>query len=105
MEEPDAEEVRRLKEAIGALAAIKDDEACAKAISVVLEDWPDLHADLRKLRQERVQRLKQSGLTWKQVGALLGRDGVTAARAQQIATGLRGAKRPPKKAGEPPSAE
>ncbi|WP_328434534.1 hypothetical protein [Streptomyces sp. NBC_00425] len=79
-----------MKEAIDALAAIEDDETCAKAISVILEDWPGLHAQLRSMRQDRVKRLKDSGLTWKRIGSLLGRKGVTAARAQQIATGQRG---------------
>ncbi|MGA5340450.1 hypothetical protein ACPCK3_15005 [Streptomyces griseoincarnatus] len=106
MEEPEAEEVRRLKEAIDALADIEDDEACAKAISVVLEDWPGLHAQLREMRQVRVQRLKESGLTWKRIGSLLGRKGVSAARAQQIATGQRGEiNRPTKKTGDSPPAE
>ncbi|MGW6416325.1 hypothetical protein [Streptomyces sp. NPDC055055] len=106
VEEQELEEVRRLKEAVDALAAMDDDEACARAVSEVLEDWPDLHARLREIRQERVNRLKGSGLTWKRIGSFLGRKGVSAARAQQIATGQRGTKRPAKKEEEdgPPAA-
>lgn len=105
MEEQDPEEVRRLKDAIAALDAMEDDADCAKAISVLLEDWPDLHAQLRRMRQGRVNRLKDSGLTWKRIGSFLGRRGVSAARAQQIATGQRGEiNRPTKKKteGDPP---
>jgi hypothetical protein len=89
------EEVRRLVEAIEAFEAIEDDEACAKAVSEALAQWPDHHSKLRALRQQRVRALKEQGKTWAEIGELLG--GITAARAQQIGAGLRGAKRPPKK--------
>ncbi|MDX3239392.1 hypothetical protein PV392_27630 [Streptomyces sp. ME03-5709C] len=105
MEEPEPEEVRRLREALDALASIEDDKACARAVSQVLEDWPDLHSRLREIRQQRVNRLKDSGMTWKGIGALLGRHGVSAARAQQIATGLRGSKRLKRGEGEESSTD
>lgn len=92
------EEVTRLLEAIAALEGIDDDAACAVAVSKVLDDWPDHHSRLRQLRQKRVQSLKERGMTWKEIGALLG--GISAARAQQIGAGLRGVKRPDKKVGE-----
>lgn len=85
------EEVRRLVEAIKAFEAIEDDEACAVAVSKALEDWPDHQVQLRTLRQRRVQAMKEAGLTWKEIGRRLG--GITAARAQQIATGVSGAQR------------
>jgi len=88
------EEVRRLLEAIERLERMQDDEACAKAVTQVLDTWPDHHARLRELRQARVQRMKDSGMTWQQIGDVLG---VHPTRAQQIAKGLRGTKRPPKK--------
>ncbi|MFF8656795.1 hypothetical protein [Streptomyces huasconensis] len=87
------EEVRQLLEAIERLAQMKDDEACAKAVTQVLDTWPDHHARLRELRQERVQRMKDSGMTWAQIGDALG---VHYTRAQQIAKGMRGSKRPKK---------
>lgn len=89
------EEVKRLVEAIEAFEAIKDDEACAAAVTKALSQWPDHHSKLRELRQQRVQALKAQGKTWEEIGKLLG--GISAARAQQIGAGLRGAKRPPKK--------
>ncbi|MCG0069714.1 hypothetical protein L0F81_41800 [Streptomyces tricolor] len=85
------EEVRRLVEAIEAFEAIEDDEACAKAVSEALAQWPDHHSKLRALRQRRVQALKAQGKTWAEIGELLG--GITAARAQQIGAGLSGATR------------
>lgn len=91
------EEVRRLLEAIEHLEQMQDDKACAVAVTQVLDTWPDHHARLRELRQARVQRMKDSGMTWQQIGDELG---VHATRAQQIAKGLRGTKRPPKKEGD-----
>ncbi|MFI8535381.1 hypothetical protein ACIGMX_34690 [Streptomyces aquilus] len=85
------EEVRRLVEAIEAFEGIEDDEACAVAVSKALEDWPDHQVQLRTLRQQRVQAMKETGLTWKEIGLKLG--GISAARAQQIATGVSGAQR------------
>jgi DNA-directed RNA polymerase sigma subunit (sigma70/sigma32) len=85
------EEVRRLLEAIERLERMQDDEACAKAVTQVLDTWPDHHARLRELRQSRVQRMKDSGMTWQQIGDALG---IHQSRAQQIAKGLRGTKRP-----------
>lgn len=88
------EEVRRLEEAIEALAAMDDDAACATAVTLVLTSWPDFHKRLREIRQQRVRDLKASGLTWRQIGALMpkpsGEGGVSAARAQQISAGMRG---------------
>ncbi|MFJ4009438.1 hypothetical protein [Streptomyces sp. NPDC090026] len=90
-------EVERVVEAIEALDAIEDDADCAAAVSRLLERWPDHHARLREIRQRRVQALKAEGRTWAEVGQVLG--GVSAARAQQIAVGHRGAKRPVKDGG------
>lgn len=88
----ESEEVKRLVEALDAFAAIEDDEACAVAVSKAMEQWPDLHARLRELRQQRVNALKAQGKTWAQIGQILG--GISGARAQQIGAGLRGTKRP-----------
>lgn len=87
------EEVRRLLEAIERLEQMQDDEACAKAVTRVLDDWPDHASRLRQLRQARVQRLRDAGKTWQEIGDILG---VHFTRAQQIAQGKRGSKRPKK---------
>lgn len=85
------QEVKRLVEAIAAFRDIEDDEACAVAVSRALEDWPSYQTNLRQLRQQRVNALKEQGRTWKEIGQLLG--GVSAARAQQIGKGMSGAQR------------
>lgn len=85
------EEVTRLVEAIKAFEAIEDDEACAVAVSQALAHWTEQQPRLRELRQRRVLALKEQGKTWEQIGQLLG--GISAARAQQIATGVSGAQR------------
>jgi hypothetical protein len=87
------EEVQRLVEAIAALEAIEDDAAAALAATRVLDDWPDYHSQLRELRQRRVLALRAKGKTWQQIAEeALG--GVHPTRAQQIAQGKRGTKRP-----------
>lgn len=87
------EEVRRLVEAIEALEAIEDDTEAARAATQVLDEWPAHHARLRELRQRRVLALKEQGKTWQQIAdEALG--GVHPTRAQQIAQGKRGTKRP-----------
>ncbi len=92
------EEVQRLVEAIKALEAIEDDAEAARAATAVLDAWPDYHSQLRELRQRRVLALKAQGKTWAQIAdEALG--GVHPTRAQQIAQGKRGTKRP--KADEP----
>lgn len=89
------EEVSRFLDAIKALEEIEDDAACAKAITDVLKDWPDSHAKLREIRQERILRMRAKEMTWQQIGDELG---IHFTRAQQISKGLRGSKRPAKKA-------
>ena len=85
------EEVSRFLDAIKALEGIEDDAACAKAITEVLKGWPDSHAKLREIRQERVLRMRAQKMTWQEIGDALG---IHFTRAQQIAKGLRGSKRP-----------
>jgi hypothetical protein len=99
------EEVRRLREAIEAFAAIEDDAACTAAVSAALRDWPDLHAELRQLRQDRVNALRERDRkTWPEIAAIIGE--VTPERAQQIGKGLRGKKRPdPVKPRKKPAAD
>ncbi|EFK98207.1 predicted protein [Streptomyces sp. SPB78] len=91
----ETEEVKNLLEAIKAFEAIEDDAECTAAVSQVLRQWPDLHAQLRELRQQRVQALRdRQRKTWPEIAKIIG--DVTPERAQQISKGLRGSKRPPK---------
>lgn len=84
-------EVTKLLEAITALSEIEDDAACTSAVSEVLRRWPDLGSELRKLREKRVNALRDGRLTWPEIAAIIG--DVTPERAQQISKGLSGASR------------
>ncbi|WNI31483.1 hypothetical protein [Streptomyces sp. ITFR-6] len=94
-------EVTKVLEAIAALSEIEDDAACTSAVSEVLRRWPDLGSDLRKLREKRVNALRNEQRTWPEIAAIIG--GVTPERAQQIGKGLSGATR--KKAAAKKAAE
>lgn len=83
-------EVQRILDATAALEEIADDADRAKAVTAILNEWPDQHARLREVRQRAILRMKAEGLTWQQIGDALG---VHATRAQQIAVGKRGDKR------------
>jgi hypothetical protein len=86
------EEVTKLREAIAAFTAIEDDVACTAAVSQVLRDWPELHSELRQLREDRVNALRtQQGMSWAEIAGVIGE--VTPERAQQISKGLSGARR------------
>ncbi|MFE2819940.1 hypothetical protein ACGF0C_07790 [Streptomyces albidoflavus] len=91
------EEVLRFLEAVKALEEIDDDAACAVAITKVLKDWGESSARLREIRQQRVLNLREQGKTWQEIGDIMD---VHFTRAQQIAKGLRGNKRPTKKEAE-----
>lgn len=97
------EEVTKLREAIAAFAAIEDDAACTAAVSQVLREWPELHSELRQLREMRVNSLRnERRMTWSEIADVIGE--VTPERAQQISKGLRGTKRPePKKSRKKPA--
>lgn len=98
-----AEEVQRILEAIAALEEISDDEARAKAVTAVLDQWPYQHTRLREVRQRAVLNLRAQGKTWKQIGDILG---VHFTRARQIAQGQRGDKnRPPRRSPRPSADE
>jgi hypothetical protein len=86
------EEVTNLRAALAAFAAMDDDVACTSAVSQVLRDWPDLGSELRKLREQRVNRLRhERQMTWPEIASVIGE--VTPERAQQIGKGLSGAQR------------
>ncbi len=95
------EEVKRLLEAIAAFESMADDAECTAAVSLALNSIPSHQARLRELRQERVQALRATGMTWSQIAEIIG--DVTPERAQQIAKGHSGASR--KKANRSRSAD
>lgn len=83
-------EVQRILDATAALEEIADDADRARAVTAILNEWPDQHARLREVRQQAILKMKSEGKTWAQIGKALG---VHATRAQQIAVGKRGDKR------------
>ncbi|MER6559773.1 hypothetical protein ABT300_18965 [Streptomyces sp. NPDC001027] len=86
------EQVTKLREAIAEFAAIEDDAECTAAVSEALRVWPDLGAELRQLRELRVNSLRDNhAKTWPEIAAIIGK--VTPERAQQIGKGLSGAQR------------
>ncbi|CAM5480530.1 MULTISPECIES: hypothetical protein [Streptomyces] len=88
----DSEEVSRLVDAIEAFRAIEDPAERTKVASEALRRWPDLHSELRSIRQDSVLQLRDQGLTWPQIATIIG-GGIKPERAQQIGKGLSGAQR------------
>jgi hypothetical protein len=102
----DPEEVSRLLDAIKAFEAIEDPAERTRVVSEALRRWPDLHSELRRIRENSVRVLRDDRRkTWPEIAAIIG--DVTPERAQQIGKGLSGAQRKkqaPKKQ-EPPAAD
>lgn len=91
------EEVRRVAEAIDALGQMSDTMARAKALTELLDQWPDHHSRIREMRQQAVRALNEEGMTYRQIAAELG---ISVARVGQIVTGVtnpRTQKKPPPK--------
>ncbi|MEU6057973.1 hypothetical protein [Streptomyces sp. NPDC047097] len=79
-------------EALGSLGQIEvspedDAAAIAKQLTKELERWPERHRELRELRRKAVLQLREQGMSWQAIGAVMG---VTRVRAQQIAEGATG---------------
>ncbi|MFP3990672.1 hypothetical protein U9R90_25045 [Streptomyces sp. E11-3] len=79
-----AGEVEAVREAIRALEGISDPSARAKATTELLREWPDLHRELREVRQHAVQTWHEQGATFDEIGPQLGTSGY---RASQISRG------------------
>jgi hypothetical protein len=90
-------EVEAVREALKALEEIPDRVERAKALAVLLAEWPDHHADLRKERQRIVQEMRAEKMTYREIGEALG---MHFTRVRQIESGQRGAKNRPKKQAE-----
>jgi hypothetical protein len=84
-------------EAIDALGDMTDAMGRAKALTELLEQWPDHHSRVRALRQQAFQALADGGMSYRQIGTEFG---ISAARVGQIVTGVtnpRTQKNPPPK--------
>lgn len=85
-------EVERLLDAIEAFQAIEDPAARTSAVSEALRKWPELHAQLRQIREASVRTLREDQRkTWPEIAKIIG--GVTPERAQQISKGVTTAQR------------
>lgn len=71
-------------DAIDALEAISDAGERAQALGEFLALVPEVHSKARQMRQQAVVTLRQQGLSWQQIGDLLG---VNRQRAKRIFEG------------------
>jgi DNA-directed RNA polymerase specialized sigma24 family protein len=78
------EEVQRVLDSIDALGTDGDAAERAKRLTALLDGWPDTHARVRALRQQAVQELHRSGMSYRKIGELLG---VSFGRVRQIIDG------------------
>jgi hypothetical protein len=67
-----------------------------KRLSLLLDDWPDLHHGVRLMRQQTGEQLyENAGMTYEAIGALIG---VTESRARHIVKGITNPSRQKRKA-------
>lgn len=84
-------------EAIDALGDMTDAMDRARALTELLDKWPDHHSRIRAMRQQAFKALVDSGMSYRQIGAEFG---ISGARVGQIVTGVtnpRTQKNPPPK--------
>lgn len=74
-----------VRAAVESVEAIPDAQDRARAASAVLVVLREANATLAKLRQADVRAMRADGMTWGQIGAVLG---VHRSRARQIETGV-----------------
>ena len=78
------EEVQAVRDAVRAFAQISDPYVRARKLAALLSEWPDIHAEVRRLRQDTFVEMHANGATYQQIGHQLG---MTKERAWQIAKG------------------
>ncbi|MDX3074603.1 hypothetical protein [Streptomyces sp. MI02-7b] len=79
-----ANEVEAVRAALRALEGISDPMDRAKATTELLREWPELHRELREVRQQAVISAHAQGRTFDEIGPELGMSGD---RAGQVARG------------------
>jgi DNA-directed RNA polymerase specialized sigma subunit len=94
------EEVKAVNDAVGGVLGIPDRLERAAALAKLLEDWPDLHSQLREARKKIVEEMRSEKLTYREIGEALG---MHYTRVRQIEKGQRGEKNRPKKKADPPA--
>lgn len=94
------EESREVQQVINGLESIDDAGERAIAAGALLKNWPDLHRQVREVRQQAVIVLRQQGMSHADIAKLLG---VTKSRAAQIAEGRLTGRRKPADAADGPA--
>lgn len=92
-----SEEVQRVADAIDAIDGLEDPMTRAKALTELLDEWPDHHARVREMRQRAFKSLSEGGMTYREIAAEFH---ISVARVGQIVTGVtnpRTQKNPPPK--------
>lgn len=79
-----AGEAEAVRAALRALEAISDPMERARETSALLRDWPDLHRELREVRQQAVIAAHDQGRTFEEIGEQIE---TSKDRASQIARG------------------
>ena len=79
------EEVQRVLDAIDALGQSGDATERAQKLTGLLDEWSKRHARIRELRQEAVQEMHASGMSYRAIGTVLG---ISFSRARHIAQGI-----------------
>ncbi|MEU8870492.1 hypothetical protein AB0D24_04865 [Streptomyces javensis] len=91
-----AEEVQRVLDAINVLGAEGDPPAVrARRLTQLLEEWPDIHAKVRAMRQTALKEMQDDG---KSLRAIEAETGISYGRVREIIQGI--TKRPKKDKGE-----
>jgi len=78
------EEVREVLDKIEALSETDDPAVEARKLTDLLKEWPAKYKEVRARRQEAVKRLKEKGMTHRQIADLLG---ISYGRVGQIIAG------------------
>ena len=78
------EEVREVLDKIDALSETGDPAAEAQKLTDLLKAWPSTYKEVRARRQKAVERLKEKGMTHRQIAELLG---ISYGRVGQIIAG------------------
>lgn len=80
------EEVQRVLDAIAMSGSEQEDPVERfKRLSALLAKWPELHKEVRSLRQDVANELYDGGMTYDAMGQLIG---VTESRARHITKGI-----------------
>lgn len=75
-----------MRQAIADLFATDDPREKFIRLSRLLNNWPDLHREVRGMRQETADGLyEQEGMTYGEIGDLIG---ITESRARHIVKGI-----------------